>query len=143
MRRTITAALAALTLAACGGSGSDDAAEAEADPEPVTLTVRVTAEQVGWGCTTSTGRSGLDVGNGSRLTVTDGSGDVIGTATFDGTFGAAVCDWTATVEVPDDAGFYRLDAGGELGTFSAEELAPSWRARLNISVTGDVQPVDG
>ncbi len=143
--KTIAAVLAVLALAACSGSSGDDEA-AEAAPEeaePVALTVQVTAAQAGFGCTASKERAGVDVGNGSRLTVTDEDGDVIGTGTFDLSpgleRGVDTCDWTATAEVPEDAGFYQLDAGGDLGTFSAAELAPSWDVALHITTSGDVQ----
>ncbi len=109
-----------------------------------TLTVRVTAEQAGLGCTASKERAGLEVGNDSRLTVEDGEGTIVGTATFQLSPGLEpgvdTCDWTAVVpDVPTDADFYRLEAVGELATVSRAELVDeSWSVELVISVTGSV-----
>lgn len=120
-------------LTACGGSG-----EAEREPDEIAaLTVRVTAEQV-VGCIEATTRSGLDVGNGSQLVVSDGSGAVLVTGTLDLTRGAEICDWTAVVDVPVDAEFYVIDAGGELATVSAEDMANDWSVDIHIGITGTV-----
>ena len=143
--RWMASAALVLVLAAAAFGGAKDDGEARAsEPDTRTLTVRVTADQAGLGCTRSTAMSGLTIGNDTRLTVSDEEGTVVGTGTFHLSPGLVegvdTCDWTAeAVEVDTSAGYYTLDAGGELGTFSRQELeSTSWASELRITVTGDV-----
>jgi hypothetical protein len=138
--------LAALAAVLVGCGGDDDSTDgnpgvASAEAETVTLDVQVIAEEAGLGCTTSTARAGFD-GTGSRLTVTDDDGTVIGTGTFGLSYNADSCNWTATVDdVPVGAGFYRLTTpNGELATIAESALGPGarWTVDLAISVTGSI-----
>lgn len=150
MKITATLAVAVLALATCSGGddgGGDESAEAT-EPATETLWVRVTAEKVGLGCVTTmerARRSGLDVGNDSRLTVRDGDGTALGTGTFNLSPGAETCDWTAEVaDVPADVDFYELDVGATLATLSRSEVESArWRVDLHVTYGGDVRVDEG
>lgn len=152
-RRTLTLILLTITaLAACGDDSSDqpqaDPVSQQAQAETVTLTVRVIADTTGTaGCTQAMQLSGVQVGNDSRLTVTDSDGSTIGTGTFNLSPGLEpgvdTCDWTATAEVPNAADFYNLDASGQLASYSRSELeSTAWSVDLNINVRGDILTSD-
>jgi hypothetical protein len=143
MRRTI-AVVALLGLMACS-SKEDKATGSQAAPSPSTetLTVQVTAEQAGLGCVDSMQNSGLNVSTGGRITVTDGDGATVGTATFEISpgleVGVDICDWTAIMALPTDRDFYVLDSGGEMLTLSQAELAErDWAVSAHIAINGDV-----
>lgn len=136
MRRAL--ALVVLSAACSGEVGRGD--EPAAAPASETLTVRITAEEVGFGCTASTAASGTDVGNGGQLTIEDQEGVAIGTGTFE--LSATQCDWSATAEVTE-AEFYRLSSGVEMVTLSQAEMdAADWQVNLHIGLRGAVEVVD-
>lgn len=156
MRRwTACVALTAIALAAgCAGSGGDDATPpapatttttTTTPPPSIDMTVRVTANKSGWsGCYTSTKASGLDIGNDSRVTVTDEAGRPLSVATMQLspglTPGVDTCDWTVEFgPVSGAADFYRVYAGGELVTVSGDELRDlEGSVTVNIGVNGTV-----
>jgi hypothetical protein len=138
MRTLGVASALALALITCAGGGDDTSATTGL--ENTNVLVRVTAEEVGSGCTASTARSGLGVGEGARVVVEDGEGTVLGTGTFQVTPSHESCDWIADVTRIDAAAdFYRFDAGGELVTVSRAELEQTdWLVEVHIDVTGAV-----
>jgi hypothetical protein len=103
-------------------------------------THQVSAQQSGLsGCAAATTKAGFG-GNESRVTVSDGTGDVVGTGTFDLSPGLVkgvdTCDWTAVVrDVSTDADFDTFNTGNDLGTVSRSELErEDWEAWLAIDL---------
>lgn len=149
MRCPALVAVAALTfLASCGG-GDDEAAETsttttttEAPEEERTLYLRFVAAMSGLsGCSVSTDRASIDVGNGARVQVSASDGTILGTGTMALTGGAELCDWTVLFsDVPAERDFYVIEAGGEAATLSNDELTGmGFQVQFDISVLGDVR----
>lgn len=150
VRRIILAGT--LVLAACGGNGEQadttttttttTTTEATATTvETRTVTVRVTGEVLFSGCAQAMDRSDLDIGNGARVTLEDGTGETLGVGTFQPTDGAESCDWSATIPgVPSDRDFYRATAGNEVITMDRRDMGRrSWRMVVHVDSLGNVR----
>lgn len=103
-----------VAAAACSSGGEKAATPATepsaTSPQPSTtagmapLTVRVVIATSGSGCAGDNPISGT----GSRVTVKDGAGAVVGTGTFALTPGADVCDWQARVPLSASPDFLTI-----------------------------------
>lgn len=134
---------AALLLLGCGDDQADEPeTTTTTEPELVDVEVHITATIAGFGCVQAVERSPFNIGNGLRVNLEDGTGEMLGVGTFEATPGVETCDWTAEIEdVPVDAGFYTAAAGAEMLTLSQEEMeATDWVMRGHIEIDGDVTP---